>query len=67
MRWTPEARKKQSEAIKGWRPWDSSTGPRTAEGKVIASQNPFKHGARSRQYVEERRALNNVLKNLLMD
>lgn len=50
--WTPERRRKQSEAIRRWRPWDHSTGPKTAQGKVVASQNSFKHGGYSRQIHE---------------
>lgn len=44
--WTPERRKKQSEAIRQWQPWNKSTGPRTAEGKAIASQNAYTGGTR---------------------
>lgn len=38
-RWTPEARKKQSELIRKVRPWEKSTGPQTLEGKAISSKN----------------------------
>jgi hypothetical protein len=44
--WTPERRKKQSEAIRQWQPWNKATGPRTDEGKAITSQNAFKGGHR---------------------
>ena len=37
--WTPERRARQAEKIRAWRPWERSTGPRTAEGKVISSRN----------------------------
>lgn len=45
--WTLERRRKQAEAIKSWKPWTRSTGPKTEEGKAAASQNALKHGARS--------------------
>lgn len=44
--WTPERRKKQSETIRQWRPWNKATGPRTAEGKTTASRNAYKGGTR---------------------
>lgn len=37
--WTPERRARQAEAIRTWRPWDRSTGPRTAEGKAKSAAN----------------------------
>jgi hypothetical protein len=44
--WTPERRARQAEAIKRWRPWEQSTGPRTAEGKATVSRNADKGGQR---------------------
>jgi hypothetical protein len=43
-KWTPEQRLKQSEAIRRWRPWESSTGAKTPEGKAISSKNATKTG-----------------------
>jgi hypothetical protein len=40
--WTPERRARQAEAIKRWRPWERSTGPRTDEGKAAAAANGAK-------------------------
>lgn len=40
--WTPERRARQAEAIQRWRPWERSTGPRTAEGKAAAAANGAK-------------------------
>ena len=37
--WTPERRALQAALIRNWRPWDQSTGPRTAQGKVQAARN----------------------------
>jgi hypothetical protein len=45
--WTPESSKKQSEAIRRWRPWEKLTGPKTDKGKVRSNQNALKHGMRS--------------------
>jgi hypothetical protein len=35
---------KQSEAIRGWKPWERSTGAKTAHGKAISSKNATKTG-----------------------
>ena len=43
--WTQERRLKQSEAIKNWKPWEKSTGAKTAEGKEKSKMNAYKHGA----------------------
>ena len=40
--WTQERRQKQSAAIRRWKPWERSTGPRTSAGKATASQNANK-------------------------
>jgi hypothetical protein len=37
---------KQAKAIRRWRPWEHSTGPRTAEGKARSSMNAWKGGER---------------------
>ena len=37
--WTPERKAKQAEAIRRWKPWERSTGPKSDEGKRVASQN----------------------------
>jgi len=42
--WTPERRRKQSQAIKKWKPWEQSTGPRTEAGKRAIRLNAIKHG-----------------------
>ncbi len=55
--WTPEERKKQSEKIREWKPWQQSTGPRTREGQGIAAQNAYDHGFRSEKMKEFRALL----------
>ena len=42
--WTPERRKRQSEAIRRWKPWQKSTGPKSPEGKAAVSGNAFTGG-----------------------
>jgi len=44
--WTPERRRRQSEGIRRWRPWERSTGPRTAEGKARAARRGYKGAER---------------------
>lgn len=47
-KWTPERRARMAELIGTWRPWEKSTGPRTAEGKARSSRNGFKGAQRPR-------------------
>jgi hypothetical protein len=42
--WTEERKQRQRERIQEWRPWEKSTGPRTAEGKATVAQNAFNGG-----------------------
>lgn len=44
--WLPERRKAAAERARKHQIWKHSTGPRTAEGKAIVSQNAKKHGLR---------------------
>lgn len=37
--WTPERRARHAEAIRRWKPWEKSTGPRSAAGKARSSRN----------------------------
>lgn len=60
--WTSERRARQAEAIRKWRPWEKSTGPKTTEGKAKCSQNGFK-GARRQQARELMRTLSELLKD----
>lgn len=58
--WTDERRERQRIAIQRWRPWERSTGPRTAAGKARVARNAYK-GARWRQVRELSRALRALL------
>jgi len=44
--WTSERRARQATLIRTWRPWERSTGPRTAAGKTTSSQNADRGGQR---------------------
>ena len=44
MTWTADRRQKQRELIQRWKPWEKSTGARTAEGKAKVSKNAVKTG-----------------------
>ena len=59
--WTPERRKKQSEAIRRWKPWSKSTGPKSAVGKAAVAGNAWAGGhlVQLRQFVKE---MNKTLK-----
>jgi hypothetical protein len=54
--WTSERRARQSELIRTWRPWEQSTGPKTAEGKARVARNADK-GETRLLLCELRRAL----------
>ena len=53
--WTPEQRQKQSEAIKRWKQWQQSSGPKSAEGKAAAAGNAWTGGEwqKLRQAIKE--------------
>lgn len=59
--WTPERRARQAEAIRRWKPWERSTGPRTAEGKQRTRMNGYK-GGQQRKLRQLSRELNNLLR-----
>jgi ribosomal protein L34E len=39
-------RERMSRLIHQWKPWERSTGPRTTQGKAMASRNAWKGGVR---------------------
>lgn len=55
--WTPERRAKQAEAIKRWKPWAKSTGPKSEAGKNASRYNSYKHGCRSAGALKLRAAM----------
>jgi hypothetical protein len=62
MTWIPERKVKQSQAIKEWKPWEKSTGPKTPAGKAISSQNSLKHGAFSAENLKQLGEIRRLLK-----
>lgn len=46
--WTPERRDRQAQAIKTWKPWERSTGPKSLEGKAKVARNPWRGGHRQK-------------------
>ena len=42
--WTQERRKRQSEAIQQWKPWNHSTGPKSLKGKAAVAGNAWTGG-----------------------
>lgn len=52
---TDQGRQKLREEALRRRPWEHSTGPRTAAGKAKVSRNAVKHGYWSREAVQARR------------
>ncbi len=60
-KWTVEQKLRQSEAIQRWKPWESSTGAKTVEGKAVVSRNAIKYGESS-----ELRRLSKVVNRTIM-
>ena len=48
-KWTDEQKAKQAALIHTWKPWQSSTGAKTPEGKAISSMNAHSGYFRRRQ------------------
>ena len=53
---TPEHRRLRAALIREWKPWEKSTGPKSAEGKAKVAQNAYR-GATRQLLRELRRAL----------
>ena len=57
-KWTKEQKQRQAMLIKLWKPWKSSTGAKTLEGKEISKMNAYKFGAYSKPIKDLRKQLN---------
>lgn len=53
---TPEHRALRSELIRRWRPWEKSTGPKTAAGKIKSASRGYK-GAKRKEVRDLSKAL----------
>ncbi|KXW57525.1 hypothetical protein FEMY_19490 [Ferrovum myxofaciens] len=53
--WTPERKARQSALIRAWKPWERSTGPKTAAGKAESSKNRQRALDAARQEIESAR------------
>lgn len=64
---TPEHRAHRASLIRGWRPWEKSTGPKTPDGKARSARRSFKGGYRelareiARELRKQRRTLDELL------
>ena len=59
--WTAAERARQSELIRTWKPWEQSTGAKTAEGKAKSASNAVKHNLRSAEFLAKLRELRSIL------
>ena len=53
---------KQADAIRKWKPWEKSTGPRSASGKAKSKMNALKEGAHNEKMRKFRKVLNNQIR-----
>lgn len=60
--WTPEGLKRRQEATERTKPWEHSTGPKTAKGKARSSQNALRHGYWCREAIQARKAAAELLR-----
>ena len=59
--WTPARKAAQRTAIRRWKPWEKSTGPKSTAGKAAVAGNARKHGARSRALRRELQAIQRLM------
>jgi hypothetical protein len=58
-KWTTEQKARQAALIRAWKPWATSTGPKTPKGKAASSKNAFNCALREvmREMVRSNRAV----------
>ncbi len=57
----PKANYRQAVAMRRWKPWEQSTGPRTGAGKSRVSQNSVKHGLTTAAALAEQKATKQLI------
>lgn len=62
-KWTDEQRARQAAMIRTWKPWTTSTGPTTPQGKAISSKNAVNYSLREllREMARSNRELVNYI------
>lgn len=55
--WPAKHKQKLAESARRTRPWEASSGPKTAGGKAVSSRNARKHGLRGAVALKLRRLL----------
>lgn len=63
-RLTPAGLASLRESASRVKPWEQSTGPRTADGKARSRQNALKHGERSAEALSQRAAVADLLRQI---
>jgi hypothetical protein len=56
-----KANYQQAVAMRRWKPWEQSTGPRTVAGKSRVSQNSVKHGLTTAPALAEQKAIKRII------
>ncbi len=64
-KWTDEQKRQQAEKIRRWKPWEHSTGPKTAQGKARSRYNALKEGTYTPEWGDIRKAL--ILNKAFLD
>lgn len=62
-RWTEEARLKQSELIKEWKPWEKSTDAKTEEGKKRCADNNYRRFTDDPELIQIMKQINEMKKS----
>lgn len=60
--WTQKERERQAALIQKWKPWQSSTGPKTINGKCKSSKNALIHGCYSFEAKKSLRFAREIIK-----
>lgn len=64
-KWSEERKQRQAEAIRRWKPWEKSTGPKSKEGKERAAANSFGNGFHTQEWLALRKLMK--LQRLYLD